>query len=273
MPLSPMPSLHELQQAVRRSLIGTDDRAALPYIVTDGLRPQQRLDVYRNTFGSNLANALHLSFPAVHKLVGAEFFEGAARIFAREHPPRASWLDEFGADFADFLAAFAPAASLAYLADVARLEWAVNRALHAQDSDPVDVTALAGVDPVWHERVCLVADPSISLLRTDHPADTIWRAVLGGDDAALAAIDPADGPVWLLVQRHASGIEVTRLDEPSWRISTALFGGQRLGTALNSTDLATAAAVLAGHLAAGRIVAFSLAQSTSDDDGFSRIDA
>jgi hypothetical protein len=267
-----MPSLHELQLAMRCSLIGANDWAAVPHVVSDGLRPDQRLDVYRNAFDSNLANALRLTFPAVHKLVGAEFFEGAARIFTREHPPRTSWLDEFGADFADFLAAFAPAASLAYLADVARLEWAVNRALHAPDAEPVDAKALAAVDPVWHERVCLVADPSISLLRADHPADEIWRAVLGGDEEVLAAIDLADGPVRLLVQRHATGIEVTRLDEPTWQVSTALLGGQPLGTALNSIDLATATTVLAEHLIAGRFVAFSLAESISGDES-SRIDA
>ena len=45
--------------------------------------------------------------------------------------------------FPEFLARFPPAASLAYIADVARLEWAVNRALHAPDAAPLDVARLA----------------------------------------------------------------------------------------------------------------------------------
>ena len=32
-----------------------------------------------------------------------------------------------------------PAAALAYLADVARLEWAVSRAIHAADREPLDL--------------------------------------------------------------------------------------------------------------------------------------
>ena len=122
-----MPSLLELQHAMRRSLLqeaggGVDDS-----IVGAGLAPAQRLNIHRNTMLGTLANALRVSFPAVHRLVGADFFEGAAQIFAREQPPRSADLDAYGAEFPGFLQRFGPASTLAYLADVARLEWAVNR--------------------------------------------------------------------------------------------------------------------------------------------------
>jgi hypothetical protein len=255
-----MPSLHDVQSAVRRSVIGPDEGAAVPYVVDDGLAPAQRLAIYRNTFDGNLVNALRLAFPAVHKLVGAEFFDGAARIFAHEHPPRAAWLDAYGADFAEFLAAFQPAESLPYLADVARLEWSVNRALRAPDAEQLDATRLAAVDPALNESIRFVANPSVTLLRTDYPADAIWRAVLTDDDAALAAIDLAEGPVGLLVQRLATGVEVTRLAEPSYRITVALLAGLPLGVALTSVDASAAATVLAEHLARGRFTAFRLTE-------------
>jgi hypothetical protein len=258
MQTNPTPSLRDLQCALCASLVGSDVGAAGRYVVADGLAPERRLSVYRNTFDSTLANALRITYPAVHKLVGAEFFEGAARLFAHEHPPRTSCLDLYGADFADFLAAFAPAASLPYLPDVARLEWTVNRALHAPDTQPLDASRLATVDPGLHERLRFAVDPSVSLLVVGYSADAIWRAVLDGDDAALAAIDLADGPVRLLVQRLTAGVEVVRIDELAYRITAALFAGQALGMALAS-DPATAAAVLAEHLAAGRFVAFEIA--------------
>lgn len=264
MPTNPTPSLRDVQRAMRASLVGSELGVAGGYVVADGIAPERRLSVYRNTFDSSLANALRLSYPAVHKLVGAEFFEGAARQFAHEHPPRASCLDLYGADFADFLAVFAPAASLPYLPDVARLEWAVNRALHAPDAQPLDANRLAAVDPELHERVRFVVDPSVSLLRVDRPADTIWRAVFAGDDAALAAVDLADGPVCLLVQRRATGIEAVRIDESAYQITAALVAGQPLGIALATGDPATAAAVLADHLAAGRLVGFQIAPESME---------
>jgi hypothetical protein len=85
--------------------------------------------------------------------------------------------------------------SLAYLADVARLEWAVNRALHAPDAQPLDASTLATVAPSDHERVCFVALPSVSMLRSSFPVDAIWGAVLQQDEAAMAAIDLGGEPV------------------------------------------------------------------------------
>lgn len=253
-----MPSLRELQHAIRKSLVERDDTIAVDWIVADGLAPERRLSVYRNTFASNLSNALRLSFPAVHRLVGAEFFEGAARIFAHERPPHSAYLDEYGADFPDFLARFPPAASLRYLADVARLEWAVTRALHAPDLEPLDVAQLAQLAPSDHDRVRFVPHPSVSAATADYPVDTIWRAVLAQDDAALASIDLATGPVWLIVQRLATGVDVTRIDEPAWRFAAELFAGRPLGLALAATPGIDAPTVLAQHIAGERFVAFAL---------------
>ena len=253
-----MPSLREVQQAIRASVVERDDTAAAAFLVADGLIPAQRLSIYRNTFTSNLGNALRRSFPAVHRLVGAEFFDDAARVFAHERPPRSAYLDEYGAEFPDFLARFPPAASLTYLADVARLEWAVNRALHAPDVEPLDVAGLATLAPGDHDRVRFVPHPSVSLVRADCPVDAIWRAVLTRDDAALAAIDLASGPVWLIVQRLVTAVDVARIDEPTWRFAGELLAGQPLGLALAATQVFDAPALLAAHLAAGRFVGFTL---------------
>src|SRR5262249_37248747 len=77
-------------------------------------------------------------------------------------------------------------------------------------------------------RVRLAPHPSAGPVGADHPADSIWRAVLAQDDAALAAIDPAAGPVWLLVNRAETGVEVRRLSEDAWSLTAALFAGRAL---------------------------------------------
>lgn len=244
---------------MRRSLLQDADGGAAAYIVGAGLAPRQRLNVYRNTIAGTLTNALRLSFPAVHALVGAAFFEGAAQIFAHAHPPRCADLNAYGAGFPDFLQRFQPAATLAYLADVARLEWAVNRALHAPEVPALDASTLAAVAPSDHERVCFVAHPSITMLRSSFPVDTIWRAVLQHDEAALAAIDLGSGPVCLIVQRLGDAVEVERLHERAWRFATALLGGQALRAALDVAQGDDGPALLAEHLLAGRCVAFRIA--------------
>ena len=141
-----------------------------------------------------------------------------------------------------------------------RLEWAVTRALHAPDVDPLDARRLAGLDQADHERVRFVAHPSLSLLRAEYPVDTIWRAVLAEDDAALGAIDLAAGACWLLVERSATGVENTRLDESRWRVADALIAGLPLGTALEIAPDTEASSLLAEHIVSGRFVAFNLAR-------------
>jgi hypothetical protein len=257
--IAPAPSLLELQRAVYRSVVARDDAAAVPYIIADGIVPAARLGIYRNTFASVLANALRLSYPAVHRLVAAECFEGAARLFMEEQAPQYANLDDYGAGFPEFLARLPPVAALTYLPDVARLEWAVSRALHAQDAAPLDIARLAALTEDEQARVRFAPDPSAGLVRADHPADSIWRAVLAQDDAALAAIDPAAGPVWLLVHRAETGIEVSGLSEGAWCFTAALFAGRALHQALNEAQCAEAQAMLAEHLAAGHFSGFSLA--------------
>jgi Putative DNA-binding domain len=253
-----VPTLLEVQRAMRRSLVEHDDAEAAAYILADGLPPEARLNVYRNTSIGALTTALRLSYPAIYRLVGAEFFEGTARIFIEGEPPDSAYLDEYGSGFAEFLTHFRPAASLGYLSGVARLEWAVSRALHALDVVPLDLSRLLAIDPADHGRIVFVPQPSVGLVQADCPVDAIWRAVLAQDDAAMAAIDLGFGPVWLFVQRFETGVDVARLSEREWRFVRDLCVGRPLQEAFDQALGFDAPAVLAGYLAAGRFTGFGL---------------
>jgi len=253
-----MPNLLETQHAFLRAIV-TRDTVAVTEQIADGIfTPAERLDVYRNTFLSVLTNALRISFPAVHTLVGEEFFESAAQYFVEAEPPHCAYLNAYGAGFADFLAQFAPAAGLPYLADVARLEWAVNGALHAEDVPPLEAEALADIANVPPERVTFIPHPSVKLLLPDYPARKIWHAVIAEDDAALSAIDLSNGPEWLLIERGANGVEVTALAKSEWRFAYALCAGESLASAMNAVPDRNISLFLARHIAAGRFIGFRL---------------
>lgn len=245
------PSLLELQQAVRRSLLTGDDRAIARQLAGTAPAAHERLALYRNTFRVTLTRALRLSFPAVRKLVGDDFFDAVAHDFIAHEPPRSSHLDRFGGGLAAFLDGFAPAASLPYLGDVARLEWAVNQALHAPDAAAPDFAALSALAATDAERLRFTPHPSVRLLHTCHPARAIWRGVLEDDDAALASIDLTARPCWLLVHRGPGGVDVLPLDASAWNFTAALCDGQPLGAALQTHGDAPAAATLADLIARG----------------------
>lgn len=252
-----MPTLLEVQQAMHGSLMTGDDATMTAFLADPAAA--DRINIYRNTFLVVLTKALQLCYPVVQRLVGPEFFEGAARQFITRHPPREAYLDRYGADFPAFLRQFPPAASLPYLADVAALEWAVNAALHSVDVRPLDLQELAALPLDEQGRLRLAGHPSIRLLRLDYPADAIWRAVLGDDDQALGAIDLDAGPVHLLIERRESGVQVNSLEAPAWRFAERLFAGDPIEAALDASPGFDASAALADHLASGRFVSFELA--------------
>jgi Putative DNA-binding domain len=257
-----VPTLLETQTAMRESLV-RGDRAAIAAMLATGVAAD-RLDIYRNTFLVTLTKALQLGFPAVRKLVGEDFFEATAQLFIAQNPPRAAWLDVYGEAYPDFLETLPQAASVPYLADVARLEWAVSRALHAADIDRLDPARLASVAPEDCGRIRLMAEPSIGLLHLHHPADAIWRAVLGGDDAALGAINPGSGEVLLLIERQRDGVNFERLPNEDWRFLTGLCAGQPIDAAIDPASDFDAAGALAEHLAKGRFTGFDLAPASQE---------
>ncbi|GCB05280.1 DNA-binding domain-containing protein [Ralstonia sp. SET104] len=262
------PTLSELQRAISRNLLrsaGVDAVSdVLDYVAADGLEPHKRLGIYDNTATSTLVKALQLSFPAIQSLVGTEFFEGAARLFIEASPPQSAWLDAYGSAFPDFLAQMPEAASLAYLPDTARLEWAVNTVLHAPDMQPLDLERLAQQAQAKPADIVFVPHPAVRLLQSNFPVDTIWRAVLNRDDGALGALDLAEGPVWLRVLRTPVGVDVGRLEEPQWRFATALFAGRPLHAALEDAASSEAQAWLGGLLADGCFAAIDLGSRTPD---------
>ena len=90
----------------------------------------RRFRVYRNNVRVALVEALAAAYPAVLSLVGTAFFERMALVYASDRPATERTLNLYGGAFADFIAGFAPARELPYLADVARLERAVLEARH-----------------------------------------------------------------------------------------------------------------------------------------------
>ena len=62
----------------------------------------KRFDVYRNNVVVSLIDAMETAFPAIHKLVGDEFFKAMAGIYVRAHPPTTPMMMFYGEAFPEF---------------------------------------------------------------------------------------------------------------------------------------------------------------------------
>jgi len=166
----------------------------------NGSDPARRFAVYRNNVVVSLIDALADGFPVTAQLVGDEFFRAMAREFVCCNPPASPILFEYGADFGDFIQQFAPAATVPYLADVARLEHAITQSLHAADAQPIDPAAfrplLAEPDRLPALRFRL--HPALGVVRCRYAAASIWAAHQGTGE--LETIDWKAGEDVLVVR-------------------------------------------------------------------------
>lgn len=135
---------------------------------------QQRFDVYRNNVFSGLAGVLETRFPAVSRIVGAEFFRGFARQFVEQHPPQSPALVFYGSMFADYIRTAVECADVPYLADVALIEWELHRCYHAADNAILTADDLAGCETSPETMIFQFA-ASAAVITSHYPAFSIWE--------------------------------------------------------------------------------------------------
>jgi hypothetical protein len=234
-----MPDLDRLQRLMCSAIGGWHEPELLALIEGGGLQPEARLRIYRNHAILTLTEALKATFPVVCRLVDERFFCYAAHEYIGESLPSRPCLAEYGDTFPDFLANFPACRELVYLADVARLEWAVNLALHAEAAEPADRSILRSSDPA------LTLDPSLHLVASQWPIERIWRANQpgGGDGDEVINLDA--GGAWLLVFRRSDRVVINGIEESAHaflhaiargaRLAEATIAGRRVAPAFDST--------------------------------------
>jgi len=248
--------LQRFQDGFARALLVEDCAAAGLAPEVARLAAQPAFAVYRNTVMKGCIDALRANYPSVARLVGEEWFRAAAAIYARANLPRHPTLADYGADFAGFLAAFAPAAELSYLAGVARLDRFWTEAHAARDQAPLALAAVARLTPGELARTALRPHASARWAWFDaQPIVTIWRRNRYPDSADDRELEWRGEGV--LVVRPKAAVEHVELDAAACAFLDACAAGRPLADAAaaalaasTATDLAR---LMAGLLDAGAV--------------------
>jgi hypothetical protein len=242
--------LADLQAAYRGYLLSGDSAALAPAIVADSFDGPERLAIYRNNFLIGLGEALKANFPVTLQLLGAEFFEQAARRFVLAHPPSRPCLFEYGAGFADYLRDLPHLATRPYIVDVARFEFARIAAYNAAVEPAVAPDALIDLSPEQLEALPIRRARHAIVVTVRAPVLDLWRAHQVAEPD-FAAIDMTPRPYALLVCRPEQTLTYQELDLAASAFLLAAEEVTSLGAAAaqcGATDDATL----------GRIVALAL---------------
>ncbi|KAF0228283.1 MAG: hypothetical protein FD175_2064 [Beijerinckiaceae bacterium] len=191
-----------------------------------GRIPSRRFNVYRNNVTVSLCDALAQTFPVVRQMVGDEFFAAMAREFVLVHPPKSPIMSGYGEEFPDFVRAFGPAASLPYLADLARLEFLQVEAFHAADAAPFEPGLLATFVSEQLADLRFRAHPATRIITSAFAVASLWFAHHGQGD--LGDIDPAR-PETVLITRPDFAVRIYRLPQGAFPFFSSVLAGQPLG--------------------------------------------
>lgn len=222
-----------------------------------GAPDRLRFAVYRNNVHVGLVEALAKAFPVSLRVVGDPFFRAMARAYVAEYKPDSPILIRYGASFPDFIRTFPPAARLAYLPDLARLEQAWLQAYHAAEANPLDSHALARLAPEKLVDARLLAHPSTRLVEAAYAIGSIWSAHRA---ERVVAVD-AGRPEAVLVTRPRAEVRATLLPAADVPFARRLLAGASLGEAamdaLRRDGAFDAARALEGLLALGAFTRFT----------------
>lgn len=249
MMINPGP-LARFQDEFSRALLATDD-AVSPAMAM--LTAQPAFAVYRNTVMKGCIDALQANYPAINRLVGEEWLRAAAAVYARDALPGLPRLLDYGADFADFLARFEPAAELPYLPGVARLDrfWTeAHAAASAEILNPAAITQLAPGNFI-NARL----QPHAAARWTwfaDAPIYTIWSRNRRDDVVPDDIVWQAEGA---LLTRPLDTVQWRGLDRAGCAFLDACSAGATVAdaaqAALEAQDDADLGRLMAGLLEAG----------------------
>lgn len=256
-----MQRLAERQRDFAAALVNPELPAPAGLVGPNGKPSPKRFAVYRNNVVAGLTETLKDAFPAVRRIVGADFFQAMARAYVVTEPPRTPVLLDYGAGFPDFIRQFEPAATLLYLADVATIERAWTEAYHSPEAAPLDPRAFMAVAPGQLPGIRLLLHPSVRVVRSQFPALTIWQMNVG--NGVPAPVDLAGGGEDVLVVRPAAEVEVRSVPGGSLEFIRGLADGMSVLSALKvaiSVDPGfELSANLSGLMRAGALVGYTFA--------------
>jgi Putative DNA-binding domain len=190
-----------------RDGIVAGDEAVLAAFEAGNLSERKRLYIYRNNVFSNYRNALAAVYPAILSLVGADYFRQAAQRYVQRYPSFSGDIHHYGEVFSELLASLPGGADLAYLPDVARLEWFIHAAFHAADCERFDLNRLQSIAPEDYPRLRFTLNPAAQVLKSDFPIRKIWQVNLPGYQGDQR-VDLSEGGESLLVMRRNFVMEV-----------------------------------------------------------------
>ncbi|MDZ7921394.1 putative DNA-binding domain-containing protein [Rhodoferax sp.] len=252
-----MSTLAQQQQQLLAGLFSLDAENAIKNIaICADSMGARGLKAYQSNGRALAERALLAAYPVLAQMLGAESFAALARALWHASPPQRGDMAQWGDTLADFVAASPQLADDPYLADVARVEWALHTCASAGDAELQPATlALLGSHDLDVLRLQLA--PGTALLCSRWPVASLVRAHGDGGVALaqaatlLRAGQAEDALVW----RQGYRPRLRNAQPGEVLLVSALMQGSSLGGALDAAPQLDIQAWLTDAVQSGLLLA------------------
>jgi len=182
----------------------------LPSVVGTPLASNaDRIGIYASGYFWRLFEALAADFPSVKQAMGPEAFQGLVAEYLVKHPSGSPNLADLGSALPGFVHEHRRRYELAFLPDLASLEWSVHLALL---SPRARFSGFPTEESDWGS-VRLRLDPTVRLLTTEWAVAPLWRSIRARKPGS---VPPRHCRQWLLVYRDEIWVRVRALARHQW---------------------------------------------------------
>lgn len=167
-----MSQLHNIQAAFIHDIYHNDQTSSV-FLDQSQYNSLARLAIYRNNLQLNLHENLQSTYPVTEQLLGSAFFKQSTQQYIANYPLQQGNLSQFGHAFSAFLSTRATLNNMAYIAEIAELEWAYFQATIANNSLPLDFERL-NLD-IRHSDYVLTPHPATRCVYNRYNSVEIWQ--------------------------------------------------------------------------------------------------
>lgn len=199
---------------------------------------KERFNIYRQTIFENMRNALQITFPAIWNLLGEECANKVAFAYCTQEKnlPNSGCLDDFGAEFPDFLPTIKQLQALPYLRDYAYYEWLKHNAYGAGEPGHFSILELQNIPAEEIDHIKFVFIPACFLFVSQFPIDAIEKIATGESNQMITLSEECVS--YGLITRTQSVVHTLWIDKILWNFIKYLSDGYCLSdSAKHAHDL------------------------------------
>ena len=200
---------------------------------------RERFALYRGSSIAIWQQSCASAYPVLKQLLGVDFFNDLARVYAQKCPSLSGNLTDFGASLPAFIKTLENCRPYPYLSDVASLEWQVHQAYYSAHNDVITLDQLTAFPPEQLGELHFQFQPDCALFESPWSVVDIWLAHQKDSVIFPGKVDTESYClIWRQPWQTRWDVQISPLSRASYVALKALQDGKSLGTSIEQALVA-----------------------------------